>query len=630
MRKPKVGNRPPNQPTDFGSVLYKRGRKLTETRMSEIWFAQRQDGSPVIAKFAMVNEERLAALLMNRGVKGDPEHISEFVQEKNENIRQAIHNNREGIRRYIDVNQAAIANEVNCWLQLQKPGHPGIIRLYPVVQKTGDTDVKYYERSNLPGNPYFLVSEYLPGGTLRDLIGKQQGLPVERALEVLQAIIEVLDYVHGKGFVHLDIKPQNIVFRTPPAPNQPLAAARPTLIDFGICSKEGVAGGGTGTQWWSEPRRWPSRNKGDLTVHRGMDIYSLAMMLRYMLTGEFPQTVVNNGLAAPVHKALTTNALRFEAKLAPEKRAVITKQLNALIDSCLVDDPERRPSTTQLLQRLQQMQAVIGVPKHTPHPRQASWRRGILTVFAALALVIAAFLVISGQLPPILTGMPGESGTPPTAPIAANTATGAPVAGPVVVTDTITAEPPTLAPTMTMSPTASATWTETPTEVPTATATALPPTATPLPPPTSTAQPTSTPIPTNTPTNTPVPVVTRPATPPTDIRVTSLQKPDGNVCGETLQGHLVIRWTVAAASPLPNGYGYDLLIWAPKDNETPFSVRGITQATTGTQVEINVESVKNQRNSALEHNIGVMLVKLAPYQRIEFIGPDNCTFRFAQ
>src|ERR1044071_4504324 len=92
--------------------------------------------------------------------------------------------------------------------------HPNIVRTYDV----GDA----------PVGPY-LVQELLDGRTLDTLLP----LPSRRALDVTQAIADALGYIHGQGYVHCDIKPQNIMLFGQGA------AERVVLLDFGIAREEG-------------------------------------------------------------------------------------------------------------------------------------------------------------------------------------------------------------------------------------------------------------------------------------------------------------------------------------------------------------------------------------------------------
>ena len=58
---------------------------------------------------------------------------------------------------------------------------------------------------------YYIAMEYLPGGTLRDLIASGRTLPPRAVVEVALEIAEALQAAHTRGVIHRDIKPRNIL-----------------------------------------------------------------------------------------------------------------------------------------------------------------------------------------------------------------------------------------------------------------------------------------------------------------------------------------------------------------------------------------------------------------------------------
>ena len=87
--------------------------------------------------------------------------------------------------------------------------HPHIV---PLID-SGESD----------GSLYY-VSPYIAGGSLRDRLNRQNKLPVEDALRIAHEVGAALDYAHRNGFVHRDVKPENILF----------ADDHALLADFGI------------------------------------------------------------------------------------------------------------------------------------------------------------------------------------------------------------------------------------------------------------------------------------------------------------------------------------------------------------------------------------------------------------
>lgn len=74
------------------------------------------------------------------------------------------------------------------------------------------------------GTAYY-VMEYLPGGSLADLVKARGVLPEEEAVGYARQVADALEYIHGRSVLHLDIKPGNLLFRE---------GGELVLIDFGV------------------------------------------------------------------------------------------------------------------------------------------------------------------------------------------------------------------------------------------------------------------------------------------------------------------------------------------------------------------------------------------------------------
>jgi serine/threonine protein kinase len=72
---------------------------------------------------------------------------------------------------------------------------------------------------------HYLVMEYVPGGSLRDLLEVQGRLPVERTVEIALEVADALTRAHHLGIIHRDLKPSNVLLAED---------GTPRLTDFGI------------------------------------------------------------------------------------------------------------------------------------------------------------------------------------------------------------------------------------------------------------------------------------------------------------------------------------------------------------------------------------------------------------
>ena len=142
--------------------------------------------------------------------------------------------------------------------------HPNIVKV---------TDYGEYE-----DKPY-LVMPYLPGGTLKQKLGKP--IPWQEAARLLLPIARALDFAHRQNMIHRDVKPSNILIT---------ADGEPMLTDFGIAKildLEETAdltgtGMGIGTPEYMAPEQWTGKTS---TLS---DQYALGVVLYEMLTGRKP------------------------------------------------------------------------------------------------------------------------------------------------------------------------------------------------------------------------------------------------------------------------------------------------------------------------------------------------------
>src|SRR6185436_1843261 len=125
----------------------------------------------------------------------------------------------------------------------------------------------------------YLVMRYLKGGTLYDLM-RRGLLPLQAVLRYLAEIGQALDYAHGVGIVHRDVKPKNVLLDL---------QANASIADFGLAKTTASSGlthsgfGMIGTPHYMSPEQ----GRGQPTDGRS-DLYSLGVILYEMLTGQLP------------------------------------------------------------------------------------------------------------------------------------------------------------------------------------------------------------------------------------------------------------------------------------------------------------------------------------------------------
>ena len=134
----------------------------------------------------------------------------------------------------------------------------------------------------------YYVSPFVPGGSLRDRLMKEQHLPVRDVVRIASEVGAGLDYAHRAGFVHRDVKPENILF----------ADGHALLADFGVaratCAAESEGRSdsgpvtGAGIALGTPEYMSPEQASGDRDVDARSDVYSLACVVYEMLAGVPP------------------------------------------------------------------------------------------------------------------------------------------------------------------------------------------------------------------------------------------------------------------------------------------------------------------------------------------------------
>jgi len=178
--------------------------------------------------------------------------------------------------------------------------------------------VDVYDFGEFQGTPYMIV-EYVPGGSLaaRMIHGN---LDRPSALRYLRGIAAGLDYAHGHGVVHRDVKPANVLLT---------ADDSPVLADFGLAkllqgsSLKSMTGVTTGTPAYMAPEQVTGHQVGPAA-----DRYSLATIAYEMLTGVIPfdGEALMELLYAQVHREPPSASVR-NPSLSPQVDAVIARGL---------------------------------------------------------------------------------------------------------------------------------------------------------------------------------------------------------------------------------------------------------------------------------------------------------------
>jgi serine/threonine protein kinase, bacterial len=235
---------------------------------------------------------------------------------------------------------------------------------------------------------FYIVQEFIHGQTLTDLIEATGYLDEIAVTQVIVSLLSVLNYVHSKGIIHRDIKPDNIIIR--------LSDGKPVLIDFGAVKETirvttNIPGNLTSSLIIGTPGYMPSEQAAGRPVY-ATDIYSLGLTAIYLLTGKSPQELlcdqqtgetlwqhhapnISSHLAAVLSRAIKPNA--------GERFSTASKMLHALHLSSSNSTP------TQSTAKSTQATQIIAPPVNlNPTNRQQKPASLAVLVFSTLCSML--------------------------------------------------------------------------------------------------------------------------------------------------------------------------------------------------------------------------------------------------
>lgn len=195
------------------------------------------------------------------------------------------------------------------------------------------------------GEMAYLVMEYLPGITLRELLREHRRLTVDQTLTIMDAILSGLAAAHRAGIVHRDVKPENVLLAED---------GRIKIGDFGL-ARATTANTASGAQLMGTIAYLAPELVTRGTADARSDIYSLGIMLYEMLVGEQPYKGEQPMQIAYQHA--TDSVPRPSAK-----NPGVPEQLDELVLWATEREPAERPiDAAAMLDRLRQVEKELGL-----------------------------------------------------------------------------------------------------------------------------------------------------------------------------------------------------------------------------------------------------------------------------
>ena len=239
--------------------------------------------------------------------------------------------------------------------------HPNIVPIHLVEERDGSI--------------YFVMA-LVDGESLGERIRRGGPLPTSEVVRILQEVAWALAYAHGRGVVHRDIKPDNILLER--------GSGRALITDFGIARTANAAPSGTtpGMILGSLQYIAPEQADGTVSVDGRADLYSLGVTAFYALTGRLPFESTAGAKLLAAHLLEPAPPL---ATISP----TIPPRLAEIVDHALLKDPADRWQSGEALAD------ALGLLNQAPRAMPPSIRRFVMAVHSAAGQLMLLALVLT-------------------------------------------------------------------------------------------------------------------------------------------------------------------------------------------------------------------------------------------
>lgn len=255
---------------------------------------------------------------------------------------------------------ASTKTQYQDWLRreadiLRELRHPNIVHIYPLRI---NRNVVYVARaSTVPGEPWYFAMEPILGGGLDHNLRTIVQFPLLWRIELFYQIIITVHYMHRCRYAHLDLKPENIVLRQPPAIEH---HPRPVLVDFGSVSPLDRRSRISATVPYAAPEVLQAligeTAEAAYTHPEKADVWALGTILYELLVGQ-PLITTNDPKEALAH--IAESNFPILTALAPDT----PKALEVVLSVMLNPSAPERPPLDDLVVAIEEKIAPICPPR---------------------------------------------------------------------------------------------------------------------------------------------------------------------------------------------------------------------------------------------------------------------------
>ena len=235
---------------------------------------------------------------------------------------------------------------------------------------THENIVSFYDYGEEEGRP-FLVMQYCDGESLCDAIRGWRTGDIRNKLMIARQVANALAYVHTKGIIHRDVKPDNVWIDT---------SGVVKIIDFGVAKSDEFSITGTGFTLGTPYYMAPELVRGEKPTHL-VDIYSFGVLLYELVTAlrPFEGRTVDQIFDQIIHQPLDLAALEKDD---------VPDAVRDLIEGCTAKDAGARTQDFSLVAG-----KIDEILRRMPAGRSSRFRgtviAGALLLFLLLAIYVA-------------------------------------------------------------------------------------------------------------------------------------------------------------------------------------------------------------------------------------------------
>ena len=178
---------------------------------------------------------------------------------------------------------------------------------------------------------FWLAMPFIDGESLRQRMARDGALPLDESLSIVHQVADALGYAHGRGVMHRDIKPDNIL----------LSDRHAFVADFGIAraiQSNAHALTNTGMSVGTPAYMAPEQAAGSRDLDERVDVYALGSVLYEMLAG-------TPAFTGPNRMAIMVRAQHTDPRPIHRVRAAVTPALDAVILKAMSRTPTERYAT---------------------------------------------------------------------------------------------------------------------------------------------------------------------------------------------------------------------------------------------------------------------------------------------